>query len=76
MPSLAVRNLDEFIIKSERRGAHHHCSTGAEHWIFLAEVFLKPQRKSVAEALLSIPDVGTNTNFQRVNDETEVENGV
>lgn len=75
MPSLVVRNLDESIIKAlKERAARHHRSTEAEHRTILAEVLLKPQRKSFIEALLSIPDVGTDADFQRVNDKAEASN--
>lgn len=69
MPSLVVRNLDETIIKAlKMRAVAHHRSTEAEHRAILAEVLMKPQRKSFAEALSSMPDVGLDTDFLRIND--------
>lgn len=69
MPSLVVRNLDETIIKALKiRAAAHHRSTEAEHRAILAEVLMKPQRKSFAEALSSIPNVGLDTDFLRIDD--------
>ncbi len=71
MPSLVVRNLDETIINAlKQRAVDHHRSTEAEHRAILAEVLLKPPRKSFAEALASIPNVGNDADFQRLNDET------
>lgn len=71
MPSLVVRNLDESIINAlKARAVAHHRSTEAEHRAILAEVLMKPRRKSFAEALLNIPDVGTDADFTRSNDDT------
>ncbi|MDD5275922.1 MAG: DNA-binding protein [Methylovulum sp.] len=73
MPSLVVRNLDESIINAlKQRAVEHQRSTEAEHRAILAEVLLKPPRKSFAEALANIPNVGVDADFQRVNDDTHV----
>jgi hypothetical protein len=40
----------------------------------LADVLLKPARKTFAEAIANIPNVGVDMNFQRVNDETDIAN--
>ncbi len=75
MPSLVVRNLDESIIKAlKARAVAHHRSTEAEHRAILAEVLMRPQRKSFAEALSCMPDVGLDTDFARVNDDTSSPN--
>jgi len=69
MPSLVVRNLDESIINAlKARAVEHQRSTEAEHRAILAEVLMQPKRKSFAEALASIPEVGTDGDFQRIND--------
>ena len=71
MPSLVVRNLDETIIKAlKARAAAHHRSTEAEHRAILSEVLMKPQRKSFAEALSGIPEVGRDSDFLRINGDT------
>lgn len=70
MPSLVVRNLDESIIKALDRAVAHHRSTEAEHRAILAEVLVRPQRKSFAEVLSSMPDVGLDTDFSRINVDT------
>lgn len=71
MPSLVVRNLDESVINAlKQRAVAHQRSTEAEHRAILAEVLLKPPRKSFAEALANIPNVGVDADFQRVNDGT------
>jgi antitoxin FitA len=73
MPSLVVRNLDETIINAlKKRAVEHHGSTEAEHRAILAEILLKPPRKSFAEALANIPDVGVDVDFQRNNDDTNI----
>lgn len=68
MPSLVVRNLDESIINAlKQRAEEHHRSTEAEHRAILAEVLLKPPRKSFAEVMVAIPNVGVDSDFERVN---------
>jgi len=71
MPSLVVRNLDEsIVIALKERAVAHQRSTEAEHRAILAEVLSKPKRKSFAEALSSIPDVGNDEDFVRIQDDT------
>jgi plasmid stability protein len=73
MPSLVVRNLDESIINAlKQRAVEHHRSTEAEHRAILAEVLLQPPRKSFAEVMVAIPNVGVDSDFERVNDDTHV----
>ena len=73
MPSLVVRNLDESLINAlKQRAVANQRSTEAEHRAILAEVLLKPPRKSFAEAIVSIPNVGTDADFQRHQDDTQV----
>lgn len=73
MPSLVVRNLDVTIINAlKQRAVEHQRSTEAEHRAILAEVLLKPARKSFAEVLASMPDVGDDADFQRINDDGKV----
>lgn len=69
MPSLVVRNLDATLINAlKQRAVEHQRSTEAEHRAILAEVLLKPARKSFA----SMPDVGLDADFQRINDDAKV----
>jgi len=73
MPSLIVRTLDQSIINPpKQRAVEHQRSTEAEHRAILAEVLLKPARKSFAEAIANIPNVGVDADFLRVNDDTDV----
>lgn len=50
----------------------YHRSAEAEHRAILAEILLNPPRKSFAEAMATIPNVGVDSGFQRVNDDTHV----
>jgi plasmid stability protein len=71
MPSLVVRNLDSSVINAlKARAVAHHRSTEAEHRAILAEALLNPARKSFAEALAAIPNVGADADFERINDDT------
>lgn len=70
MPDLLVRGVDEALVKAlkERAGAHGR-SAEAEHREILAEALARPRRRSLAEVLASIPDVGTDTDFERIESE-------
>jgi plasmid stability protein len=73
MPSLTVRNIDESIINAlKERAVLHHRSTEAEHRAVLMEALMKPKRKSFAEALLAVPNVGIDSDFERLNDDEQV----
>jgi plasmid stability protein len=73
MPSLTVRNIDESIINAlKERAVLHHRSTEAEHRAVLMEALMTPKRKSFAEALLAVPNVGTDSDFERLNDDGQV----
>ncbi len=75
MPSLVVRNLDEDIIKKlKARAVAHHRSTEAEHRAILAEALMSPKRKSFAEVLASMPNVGLDSDFERINDDIKSTN--
>ncbi len=67
MADLLVRGLDPGLVQAlKERAGLHGCSTEAEHRAILAEVLAKPRRRSLAEALSQIPDVGTDADFARV----------
>jgi antitoxin FitA len=71
MANLIVRNIDEAIIKAlKRRASQHGVSAEAEHRKILEQVLLKPQRKSFAEVLSQIPNVGDDADFERVQDDS------
>jgi plasmid stability protein len=59
MASLLVRGLDDTLVKAlkARAGAHGH-SAEAEHRRILKEALEQPRRRSFAEILASMPNVG------------------
>jgi antitoxin FitA len=69
MPNLLVRNVDEALVQSLReQAAAHGRSAEAEHREILAKALRKPRSKTFAEVLMSIPDVGEDADFARVDD--------
>ena len=67
MPSLIVRSVDDAIVQSlKERAARHGRSMEAEHRTILIEVLLKPRRRSLAQVLAAMPDVGRGADFARV----------
>ena len=71
MPSLVVRNIDSEIVQAlKARAGEHGISAEAEHRKILELILLKPKRKSFSEALLTIPNVGLDSDFERIEDES------
>ncbi|HWS25773.1 MAG TPA: hypothetical protein VN259_04285 [Xanthomonadales bacterium] len=67
MSSLIVRGVDEDVLRAlKMRAVRHGRSTEAEHRALLAEVLLQPRRRPLAEVLASMPDVGKDADFERV----------
>ena len=63
---LIVRNLDEDLVQRlKRRAAANGRSTEEEHRQLLRQV-LRPE--GFAEALLTMPNVGDDTDFERLDD--------
>lgn len=70
MANLLVRNLDESLVQSLReRAAAHGRSAEAEHREILASALRRPKRKSFAEALMAMPGVGEDADFDRRDDD-------
>jgi antitoxin FitA len=67
MPDLLVRGVDDEIVRAlkERAGAHGR-SAEAEHRAILAAALARPRRRSFAEVLASMPNVGHDSDFERV----------
>lgn len=64
--NLIVRNLDTQIVKAlKQRAAKHGRSAEAEHRAILKDALLKTRRKSLAQALAAIPNVGRDEDFER-----------
>lgn len=72
MANLVVRNLDPCIVDAlKRRAAKNGRSAEAEHRALLEELLLRPKGKSFAEALVSMPNVGDDEDFEREKDPIE-----
>lgn len=70
MANLIVRNIDESIVKALKiRAAQHGISAEAEHRKILEQALVKPKKKTFAEALALIPDVGKDSDFERVQEQ-------
>ena len=62
--NLVVRNVDEDIaLALKQQAAVHGRSAEAEHREILRTVLQRPKRRSVAEVLSSMPNVGEDTDF-------------
>ncbi|MCF2134520.1 MULTISPECIES: DNA-binding protein [Burkholderiaceae] len=69
MANLLVRNVDDALVQSLReRAAAHGRSAEAEHREILAQALRRPQRRTFAQALMSIPSVGKDADFARCDD--------
>ena len=70
MANLVVRNINEDVVKAlKARAGMHGVSAEAEHRKILELVLMKPRKKSFAEVLLTMPDVGDDQDFARVQNE-------
>jgi antitoxin FitA len=67
MPDLLVRGVDDELVRAlkERAGAHGR-SAEAEHRAILRAALARPRRRSFAEVLASMPGVGDDADFERV----------
>jgi plasmid stability protein len=63
---LLVRGVDENVVRAlkERAGAHGR-SAEAEHREILATALVRPSRRSFADVLAAMPNVGTDADFER-----------
>ena len=66
MADLLVRGVDDLLVRAlkARAGAHGR-SAEAEHRAILAAALVRPRRLSFAEVLATMPDVGTDADFER-----------
>jgi len=68
--NLVVRNLDEDIVRAlKQRAAEHGRSAEAEHRAILEAALIKTRRRSLAEVLASMPDVGCDEDFERIDEQ-------
>ncbi len=71
MADLVVRNLDRSIVEAlKKRALRHGRSAEAEHRAILESALARTRRKTFAQALAIIPDVGTDEDFARKQDES------
>ena len=64
--NLVVRNVDADVVKAlKQAAAAHGRSAEAEHREILRHALTRPPRRSFAEVLGSMPDVGTDEDFAR-----------
>lgn len=69
MASLVVRNIDQRVVDAlKQRAAMAGRSAEAEHRRILEEVLFTPRKRSLAEVLASMPDVGQDSDFERLED--------
>lgn len=68
MANLVVRNLDPQIVDAlKRRAARHGRSAEAEHRLILQQA-LMANKRSFAEVLSAMPNVGEDEDYQRADD--------
>ncbi|MGH8317103.1 MAG: FitA-like ribbon-helix-helix domain-containing protein [Steroidobacteraceae bacterium] len=61
-----VRNLTDDLVKAlKRRAAKHNRSAEQEHRDILEAVLRGPRKRSLAEVLSSMPNVGEDADFSR-----------
>ncbi len=69
MANLIVRGIDDTLVQALReRAARHGRSAEAEHREILAATLRRPKKRSFAEVLGAMPNVGTDEDFARLND--------
>jgi len=69
MANLMVRNVDDAVVDAlKARAGKRGTSAEAEHRRILAEALRKPKKKSFAQALVTIPPVGKDSDFKRIED--------
>lgn len=70
MANLIVRNVDEKLIKAlKARAGRRGVSAEAEHREILAQALLKSRKRSFAEVIAAMPNVGKDADFERAEDE-------
>jgi plasmid stability protein len=69
MSSLIVRNIDEQLVSElKQQAACHGRSAEADHRAILQDVLVRTRRRSLAEVLADMPDVGLDSDFERRQD--------
>lgn len=69
MADLLVRGVEDQIVQElKKRAGAHGRSAEAEHRAILAAALLTPPRRTLAELLAAMPDVGLDADFTRQDD--------
>jgi len=69
MTRLLVRDLDPEIVQAlKQRAAKHGLSAEAEHREILKQALLGPKKISFAQVLMNMPNVGLDSDFERIDD--------
>ena len=69
MTRLLVRDLEPELIQAlKRRAAKHGRSAEAEHREILKQSLLRTRKKTFAEVLTTMPNVGKDSDFERIED--------
>jgi plasmid stability protein len=70
MANLIVRNVPDDIVKAlKKRAGRHGTSAEAEHRKILTQALLKTRKRSFAEAIRAMPNIGRDSDFERVQDQ-------
>lgn len=70
MANLIVRNVDDRIAQAlKEQAARHGRSAEAEHRAILEQALARTRRRSLADVLASMPDVGRDEDFERVDEQ-------
>ena len=69
MTRLLVRDLPPEVVPAlKRRAAKHGRSAEAEHREILKETLMGPKKKTFAQVLTAMPNVGDDADFERVDE--------
>jgi plasmid stability protein len=69
---LLVRGIDEELVRAlKAQAVAHGRSAEAEHRVILRAALTRPRRRSLAEVLAAMPDVGCDADFDRVQSPAE-----
>jgi len=67
MANLVVRSLDQQVVDAlKQRAAAHGRSAEAEHRLILQQALIRPAKRPLADVLGSMPNVGRDSDFERV----------
>jgi plasmid stability protein len=70
MANLIVRNVPEDVVKAlKKRAGRHGTSAEAEHRKILTQALSKSRKRSFAEVIASMPNIGNDSEFERVQDD-------